>query len=130
MEQRKYPLDKIACFQTVAAKAGKILYHDTVNPISPYQVKQFLHRRALEVCPAVPVIYKFRKFRISIFRQFRGIFPKDVSLAGNTHTVCFGVLQRETDVKSNPVLLHSASASLNASNSARNVNFTSTCLSG
>ena len=44
--------------------------------------------------------------------------------------ICFGVLQRKTDIKSNHILFHSAVASLNASNSVRNVNFTSTCLFG
>ncbi len=66
MIQRKYPLNKVAGFNAVAAKSGKILYDDTVDLTSLYHRQQFLHSRPLKVCAAVTVVYKFQNLAVLI----------------------------------------------------------------
>ena len=84
--QRKYPLDKVAGFNAVATKSGKILYDNTVDLTGLYHRQKFLHSRSFKVCAAVTVVYKFQDLAVLIFREGHSLFAEDQLLVWNTQT--------------------------------------------
>ena len=101
--QREHLIQKITGADSVAAKAAEILYDDAVDFSLPHHIQEPRDRRALEICPAVPVVHKFQD--LYIFNVLHGvnILVEYNFLIFDTHAVHFTVLDGETDIKGNDI---------------------------
>ena len=71
MKQREHTLNEIAGLNAVSSKLGKVFYDDTVDLIGPHHLNQLLDLGPLKVCAAIPVVDKFKDFRIGGLRHGR-----------------------------------------------------------
>ena len=117
VKQREHTLNEIASLNAVSPKPGKVFYDDAVDLIGPHHLNQLLDFGTLKVCPAIPVVDKFKDFCMGGLRHGRNKFVQRKVLVFNAHTVVFVILQGKADIKGNHIFLHWLSTSSQCSNS-------------
>ena len=97
--QWEYHLHKVANLDAVAAKAGEILYDDTVDGSRPHLVKQVLDGWPFKVGPAVPIVYKLQDLHIFYALHGVNVLMKRMLLVLDAEAAHLAVLCGETDIE-------------------------------